>query len=44
MEVAREAAADIIAQDPGECLPQNEVVWSQLKLLKKTMTNFSVIS
>lgn len=44
MEVAREAAADVLAKDPGECLPQNEVVWSQLKLLKKTMTNFSAIS
>lgn len=44
MEVAREMAAEILRQDPQEILPQNEVVWGQLKLLKKTKVNFSDIS
>ncbi|EJW95900.1 ATP-dependent DNA helicase RecG, partial [gut metagenome] len=44
MEIAREAAADVLEHDPTETLPQNEVVWSHLRLLKKTMINFSAIS
>ena len=44
MEIAREAAADVLEHDPTETLPQNEVVWSHLRLLKKTIINFSAIS
>lgn len=44
MEVAREAAAELLATDPEERLPQNSVVWSQLLLLKRTEVNFSEIS
>lgn len=44
MEVAREAAADVLKHDPEKSLPQNAVLWSQLNLLKKSMINFSAIS
>lgn len=44
LELAREAAAEVLANDPQQKLPQNEVIWSQLALLKKTKINFSAIS
>lgn len=44
LEVAREAASQVLAGDPQHNLPQNEVVWAQLARLKKTQINFSAIS
>lgn len=44
MEVAREAAAELLAADPDENLPQNAVVWAQLRMLKRSGVNFSDIS
>lgn len=44
LEIAREAASEILKQDPQNVLPQNVMVWQHLKLLKKTMINFSAIS
>lgn len=44
LEVAREAASQVLAGDPHHNLPQNEVVWAQLARLKKTQINFSAIS
>lgn len=44
LEIAREAASEILKQDPQNALPQNAMVWQHLKLLKKTMINFSAIS
>ena len=44
MDVAREAAAEVLSCDPMENLPQNEIVWKQLRMLKNNMINFSAIS
>lgn len=44
LEIAREAASEILKQDPQNALPQNAMVWQHLNLLKKTMINFSAIS
>ena len=44
MQQARDVAANILRQDPGESLPQNSILWYQLRVLKKQQTNFSAIS
>ena len=44
LEIAREAASELLEQDPQNALPQNVMVWQHLKLLKKSMVNFSAIS
>ena len=44
LAMARNAAAHLLEQDPQQNLPQNEIVWQHLALLKPTMTNFSAIS
>lgn len=44
MEVAREAASDVIENDPEQNLPQNNIVWSHFQFLKKSKINFSSIS
>lgn len=44
MQVAREAAADVLGHDPSQSLPRDEVVWRHLRILKKSMVNFSAIS
>ena len=44
LEVAREAASDVLESDPMHNLPQNAIVWEQLQMLKKEMINFSAIS
>lgn len=44
LEIVREAASEMLKQDPQNVLPQNAMVWQHLKLLKKTMINFSAIS
>lgn len=44
LQVAREAAEEVLEKDPQENLPQNEIMWEHLRLLKKSMVNFSAIS
>ena len=44
LEVAREAASDVLESDPMHNLPQNAIVWEQLQMLKKEMINFSALS
>lgn len=44
MQVAREAAAEVLQHDPTESLPPNEIIWAHLRYLKKSMINFSAIS
>ena len=44
MEVARQAAADVLLADPAENLPQHQTMWQHLQRLKKTRINFSAIS
>lgn len=44
MQQARDAATAILQNDPYEQMPQNAVLWSQLRVLKKQKTNFSAIS
>lgn len=44
MSVARDAATKVLEQDPEENLPQNHIIWLQLRRLKKQQVNFSAIS
>lgn len=44
LEQAREEASEILKADPSYNLPQNEVIWKQLKQLKQTRVNYSAIS
>lgn len=44
MQEARDAAAEVLRQDPQQNLPQNAILWSQLHILKRQQTDFSAIS
>lgn len=44
LEAAREAASEVLANDPTEVLPQHAEMWAHLRMLKKTLINFSSIS
>lgn len=44
MTVCREAAADVIKNDPYESLSQNQLIWRRLKQLTKRRKDFSNIS
>lgn len=44
MQMARETAADVLKNDATESLPQNEIIWHHLRMLKKSQINFSAIS
>ena len=44
MQQARDVAAEILRQDPQQSLPQNAILWSQLRILKRQQTDFSAIS
>lgn len=44
IEQARNAAIDVLQNDPQQNLPQNDIIWKQLQILKKEMTNYSAIS
>ena len=44
MQEARDVAAKILRQDPQQNLPQNTILWSQLRILKRQQTDFSAIS
>lgn len=44
MSEARQAAALILQQDPERALPQNNVIWQQMKRLKNGVADYSSIS
>ncbi len=44
LQQAREVARQVVDEDPMHELPQNKILWSQLKLQRKTNTNWAAIS
>ena len=44
MSEAREAAARVLKQDPQHSLPQNQVIWQQMRHLKNGIVDYSSIS
>ena len=44
LQMARDAAAMVLDNDPDERLPQNEVLWRRLRELRKTNINWRAIS
>ncbi|EJX05288.1 ATP-dependent DNA helicase RecG [gut metagenome] len=44
LQYVREVAQAIIEKDPEGILPENEVLWKQLKTLRKTNVNWAAIS
>ena len=39
-----DGAEDIVEHDPGAQSPENEILWRQLKSLRKTNVNWAAIS
>lgn len=44
LQYVREIAIQVIEQDPEHNLPENEILWRQLRILRKTNLNWSAIS
>ncbi len=44
LQYVREIAQNVVDADPNGILPENEVLWRQLKLLRKTNVNWAAIS
>lgn len=44
LELARQKALQLLDSDSGENQPQNQIVWSRLKQLRKNQVNWSAIS
>ena len=44
LQHVREVAQRVVDADPEGTLPENEVLWRQLKLLRKTNVNWAAIS
>jgi len=44
LQLVREVARGIVDRDPKADLPENQVLWKQLKTLRKTNVNWSAIS
>jgi len=44
LQYVREIATSIVDSDPNANLPENEVLWKQLKALRKTNVNWASIS
>jgi ATP-dependent DNA helicase RecG len=44
LQLARDAAAQFLDEDPTESLPSNAMVWRQLQALRKTNVNWAAIS
>jgi ATP-dependent DNA helicase RecG len=44
LQLAREAAAQLLEEDPTERHPDNAMVWRQLQALRKTNVNWAAIS
>ena len=44
LQYVREVAQTIVDKDPNGSLPENEILWRQLKALRKTNVNWAAIS
>ena len=44
LQYVREVASDVLDKDPNGTLPENDVLWRQLKALRKTNVNWAAIS
>ena len=44
LQYVREVAQKVVDEDPKGELPENEVLWKQLKALRKTNVNWAAIS
>lgn len=44
VEYVRAIAESIVEQDPAAQNPENEILWRQLKALRKTNVNWAAIS
>ena len=44
LQYVREVAQTVVDTDPHGMLPENEVLWRQLKALRKTNVNWAAIS
>ena len=44
LQYVREVAQKIVDADPNGVLPENEILWRQLKALRKTNVNWAAIS
>ena len=44
LQYVRAIAEDIVEHDPGAQSPENEILWRQLKSLRKTNVNWAAIS
>lgn len=44
LQYVRDIAQNVVDTDPNEALPDNEVLWRQLKVLRKTNVNWAAIS
>lgn len=44
LQYVRNIAEEVVNADPGGSLPENEVLWRQLKMLRKTNVNWAAIS
>ena len=44
LQYVREVAQKVVETDPDGTLPENEILWRQLKVLRKTNVNWAAIS
>jgi ATP-dependent DNA helicase RecG (EC 3.6.1.-) len=44
LQYVREVVQAIVDKDPNGSLPENEILWRQLKALRKTNVNWAAIS
>ena len=44
LQYVREVAQAIVDKDPNGSLPEHEILWRQLKALRKTNVNWAAIS
>lgn len=44
LQYVREVAQSVVDTDPNGVLPENEILWKQLKALRKTNVNWAAIS
>ena len=44
LQYVREVAQSVVEADPQACLPENDILWRQLKALRKTNVNWAAIS
>ena len=44
LQYVREVAQTIVDKDPNGSLPENEILWRQLKAVRKTNVNWAAIS